>query len=47
MEAIREQMRRMGWAIDWQREVSAHEPTFYRWTQWPVPEVLRARPRLP
>ena len=34
MERIREQMRRMGWAIDWQREVSAHEPTFYRWTQW-------------
>ncbi|HEV8462854.1 MAG TPA: leucine--tRNA ligase [Gaiellaceae bacterium] len=34
MAAIREQMRRMGWAIDWQREVSAHEPTYYRWTQW-------------
>jgi leucyl-tRNA synthetase len=34
MEAIRVQMRRMGWAIDWDREVSAHEPTFYRWTQW-------------
>ncbi|HEX4525840.1 MAG TPA: leucine--tRNA ligase [Gaiellaceae bacterium] len=34
MEAIRVQMRRMGWAIDWQREVSAHEPTFYHWTQW-------------
>ncbi len=34
MEAIRIQMRRMGWAIDWDREVSAHEPTFYRWTQW-------------
>jgi leucyl-tRNA synthetase len=34
MEAIRVQMRRMGWAIDWEREVSAHEPTFYRWTQW-------------
>ena len=27
-------MRRLGWAIDWDREVSAHEPTFYRWTQW-------------
>jgi leucyl-tRNA synthetase len=27
-------MRRMGWAIDWQREVSAHEPTYYHWTQW-------------
>jgi leucyl-tRNA synthetase len=34
MAAIREQMRRMGWAIDWQREVSAHEPGFYHWTQW-------------
>src|SRR4051795_5688514 len=32
--SIERQMRRMGWAIDWQREVSAHEPTFYRWTQW-------------
>jgi leucyl-tRNA synthetase len=32
--AIRTQMRRLGWAIDWDREVSAHEPTYYRWTQW-------------
>ncbi|HXV58226.1 MAG TPA: leucine--tRNA ligase, partial [Gaiellaceae bacterium] len=32
--AIREQMRRMGWAIDWSREVSSHEPEYYRWTQW-------------
>jgi leucyl-tRNA synthetase len=32
--SIEAQMRRMGWAIDWDREVSAHEPTFYRWTQW-------------
>ena len=27
-------MRRMGWAIDWDREVSAHEPSYYHWTQW-------------
>jgi leucyl-tRNA synthetase len=32
--AIREQMRRMGWAIDWDREISTHEPEYYRWTQW-------------
>jgi leucyl-tRNA synthetase len=32
--AIREQMRRMGWAIDWSREVSTCEPEYYRWTQW-------------
>jgi leucyl-tRNA synthetase len=32
--SIREQMRRMGWAIDWSREISTHEPEYYRWTQW-------------
>jgi leucyl-tRNA synthetase len=31
---IREQMRRMGWAIDWERELSTHEPEYYQWTQW-------------
>jgi leucyl-tRNA synthetase len=32
--AITRLMRRMGWAIDWAREISAHEPRYYRWTQW-------------
>ena len=32
--AIRAQMRRLGWVIDWSREISAHEVEFYRWTQW-------------
>jgi leucyl-tRNA synthetase len=31
---IRRQMKRLGWAIDWEREVSTHEPEYYRWTQW-------------
>jgi leucyl-tRNA synthetase len=31
---IREQMKLMGWAIDWSRELSTHDPAFYRWTQW-------------
>jgi leucyl-tRNA synthetase len=30
---IRAQMKRLGWAIDWDREVSSHDPAFYRWTQ--------------
>jgi leucyl-tRNA synthetase len=28
------QMRRLGWAIDWDRVIAAHEPAYYRWTQW-------------
>jgi leucyl-tRNA synthetase len=31
---IRAQMKRMGWAIDWDREIASHEPEYYRWTQW-------------
>ena len=34
IETIRAQMKRLGWAIDWDREVSSHEPEYYRWTQW-------------
>jgi leucyl-tRNA synthetase len=34
IESIRAQMRRLGLAIDWSREISAHELDFYRWTQW-------------
>jgi leucyl-tRNA synthetase len=32
--AIRVQMKRLGWVIDWEREVSSHQPDYYRWTQW-------------
>jgi leucyl-tRNA synthetase len=31
---IERQMRRLGWAIDWDRVIAAHDPEFYRWTQW-------------
>src|SRR4051812_20682600 len=34
IEAICVQMRRMGWSIDWTRELSTSEPDYYRWTQW-------------
>ncbi len=31
---IERQMRRLGWAIDWDRVIAAHDPDYYRWTQW-------------
>ena len=34
IEGIRAEMKRLGWAIDWDREASAHRPDYYRWTQW-------------
>ena len=31
---ITRSMRRMGWALDWSRMISAHEPTYYKWDQY-------------
>jgi leucyl-tRNA synthetase len=31
---IEGQMHRLGWAIDWDRVIAAHDPAYYRWTQW-------------
>jgi len=42
IERIRAQMKRMGWAIDWSREFSTHEPAYYRWTQWLFLKFLEA-----
>ncbi len=32
--AIRRQMERIGWAIDWDRVLAVHRPEYYRWPQW-------------
>ena len=34
IESIRGFMRRMGWWLDWARELATHDPAYYRWQQW-------------
>jgi leucyl-tRNA synthetase len=31
---ITREMKRMGWSFDWDRVIAAHDPKYYRWTQW-------------
>ncbi|MEW6582438.1 MAG: leucine--tRNA ligase [Actinomycetota bacterium] len=31
---IREQLKRLGFSVDWDTEISTCEPEYYRWTQW-------------
>ncbi len=28
------QYKAMGWSNDWSKEISTHEPEYYKWTQW-------------
>lgn len=32
--SIRAQLRRLGFSIDWDTEISTADPAYYRWTQW-------------
>ena len=34
IEHITSSMRRAGWAYDWSRSLTTHDPAYYRWQQW-------------
>ena len=34
IENFRKQAKRLGYAIDWDREINTSDPEYYRWTQW-------------
>jgi leucyl-tRNA synthetase len=36
------QYRAMGWSNDWSKEIAAHTPEYYKWSQWIFSEMYRA-----
>ncbi len=36
------QYKAMGWSNDWSKEISSHDPEYYKWTQWIFSEMFRA-----
>ncbi len=34
IERFRTQIKALGFSYDWDREISTHDPAYYKWTQW-------------
>ncbi len=35
------QYKAMGWSNDWSKEISTHEPAYYKWTQWIFSQMFK------
>lgn len=42
IEVFREQIKKIGISVDWDSEVGAHTPEYYRWTQWIFLQLYKA-----
>ncbi|MEX2043559.1 MAG: leucine--tRNA ligase [Patescibacteria group bacterium] len=42
VERFREQLKRLGYSYDWDREVNTSDPDYYKWTQWIFTELFKA-----
>jgi leucyl-tRNA synthetase len=40
IDAYKKAFHRLGLSFDWSRELSSHEPNYYRWTQWIFLQLL-------
>ena len=41
IDNFRKQIKQLGFAIDWQREINTTDPEYYRWTQWIFLQLFR------
>lgn len=37
------QYKAMGWSNDWSKEISTHDPTYYKWTQWIFSQMYKSK----
>lgn len=41
VKVFKDQMERMGFSFDWEREINTTDPEYYKWTQWIFLQLLK------